>query len=137
MMAGDDNAANASSVAFERGVERGLDGGSIGAPLLHDIFGARTLALCGELMPDESADYLSGLLIGNEIREGRAWANERGAAIGCTVLIGAPALTERYMSAFALSGVETVARAVNAAAHGLWRLAQQARLTVTPRSLTV
>jgi 2-dehydro-3-deoxygalactonokinase len=104
---------------------------------LHDIFGARTLALCGELKPGETADYLSGLLIGNEIREGRAWAKGRGAEAARTVLVGAPALTERYTRAFALSGVETIAGVRNAAAVGLWRLARQAGIVVTPASLSL
>ena len=36
-------------------------------------------------------------------------------------------------SAFAISGVATVTGSVNAAAHGLWRLAQQAGLTTMRR----
>ena len=121
------------SSAFTRGVERGLDCGSTGAPLLHDIFGTRTLVLGGEMESDESADYLSGLLIGNEIREGRAWAMARDAANARIVLIGAAALCERYASAFTIAGLRTVSGDANAAAHGLWRLAQQAGLTAKRR----
>jgi len=117
------------SSAFTRGVERGLDSGSTGASLLHDIFGTRTLVLGGEMESDESADYLSGVLIGNEIREGRAWAMRHGAANARIVLIGAAALCERYASAFTIAGLRTVSGDANAAAHGLWRLAQQAGLT--------
>ncbi len=53
--------------AFSRGAARGLDEGE----LSHDIFGARTLALTDVLASDDVADWLSGLLIGREIR-GRA-----------------------------------------------------------------
>ena len=58
----------AARAAFARGVARGLGAGG----LAHDIFGARTLALAGELAPGDVADWLSGVLIGREIRDARA-----------------------------------------------------------------
>jgi hypothetical protein len=58
---------------------------------------------------------------------GHAVANAR------IVLIGAAALCERYTSAFAIAGLCTVSGDANAAAHGLWRLAQQAGLTARRR----
>ena len=136
MMAGDGAVGDVRSPAFMRGVERSLDSGSTGAALLHDLFGARTLALCGELAPVQAADYLSGLLIGNELREGHAWAMGRGAAGARTVLVGVPALTERYASAFAALGIATHPGPINAAADGLWRIAQQSGLVPTHRSMT-
>ncbi len=51
--------------AFARGVTRGLGAGG----LSHDLFGARTLALTGELAPTDVPDWLSGLLIGREVAQ--------------------------------------------------------------------
>lgn len=48
--------------AFLKGVKRTADGA-----LLNDIFSARALRLFGELADHEVADYLSGILIGNEL----------------------------------------------------------------------
>ena len=48
--------------AFLKGVARTKDGA-----LLNDIFSARALRLFGELADNEVADYLSGILIGNEL----------------------------------------------------------------------
>ena len=50
--------------AFARGVARSGDGGH----LLHQLFGVRSLALFGELLTGQTASYLSGLLIGHEVR---------------------------------------------------------------------
>ncbi len=50
--------------AFLRGVGRSADEGG----LLHHLFGVRTLTLMDQLKEDASASYLSGLLIGHEVR---------------------------------------------------------------------
>jgi 2-dehydro-3-deoxygalactonokinase len=50
--------------AFLRGVARSADSGG----LLHHLFSVRTLALTNQLSEDSSASYLSGLLIGHEVR---------------------------------------------------------------------
>lgn len=50
--------------AFLRGVARSAEVGG----LLHHLFGARTLPLTHQLEAEETASYLSGLLIGSEIR---------------------------------------------------------------------
>ncbi len=120
------SAGEPNGPAFRRGVARGL--AADGASLLHDLFGTRTLALFGELQPADTADYLSGLLLGNEIRDGCAWAGARGVAPHRTVLVGAPALAQRYRDAFAAAGVDAVAGPADAAARGLWRIARSASL---------
>ena len=61
--------------AFALGVTRGLGAGG----LCHDLFGARTLVLIGELVPEEVSDWLSGLLIGREVRDARFWAHRKVA----------------------------------------------------------
>jgi 2-dehydro-3-deoxygalactonokinase len=63
-----------------------------GEGLLHNAFGARTLSLFGRMAAGELASYLSGLLIGEELR---SQPLEPGLEQP-VVLIGAPALIERY-----------------------------------------
>jgi 2-dehydro-3-deoxygalactonokinase len=90
--------------AFQRGVARAGDGEG----LLHNTFGVRALALFGRLSPAESASYLSGLLIGEEL--GRQTLPKSGEVI----VIGASALVERY--ALALGGMGAKVRTFGAEA---------------------
>jgi 2-dehydro-3-deoxygalactonokinase len=113
-----------SQEAFARGVRRGLDEGA----LAHDVFGARTLALTGGLAPRDVAEWLSGLLIGREIREARIWAHAAGTADARVRIIGSDVLAERYASALAQAGLTADRGASDAAARGLWRIAGQAGL---------
>ncbi|MEJ1974977.1 MAG: 2-dehydro-3-deoxygalactonokinase [Acetobacteraceae bacterium] len=104
--------------AFSRGVAavqatpRGL------APLL---FSTRSLVLTGQLPAADSLDYLSGLLIGEELRS----ALDEGDR---PVLIGEPALCQRYRHAFTQFGLPDLDVVANGAAAGLWRVALQAGL---------
>lgn len=79
-----------------------------GHGLLHNAFGARTLALFGRKTGGELASYLSGLLIGEELR------TQSVHAAADVVLVGAPALTSRYQ--LALNAVGSNARALGAEA---------------------
>jgi 2-dehydro-3-deoxygalactonokinase len=81
--------------AFLDGVRRAGEGEG----LLHNAFGARALALFERLAPAPSASYLSGLLIGEELR-----VQSPGREV---VLIGAPALTARYALALKQAGAAT------------------------------
>jgi 2-dehydro-3-deoxygalactonokinase len=56
-----------AEAAFEAGVRRGASEPSL---LLHQLFTARTLPLFDMLTRSETADYLSGLLIGAELQAG-------------------------------------------------------------------
>jgi len=98
--------------AFDDGVRRALDGRG----LLQTAFGVRTRSLFGELAAKSLASYLSGLVIGEELR-GRPLAGVRSVA-----LVGAPALTERYARALAMCRVD--ARVFDEAAvwRGLWTI---------------
>jgi 2-dehydro-3-deoxygalactonokinase len=109
--------------AFDRGLHRGL---AADAGLLHDLFGTRTLALMGDLAPEATGDYLSGLLIGDEVRAGRAWAAQQGVDDASAMLVGEPALCTRYAKAFGNAGVRAVAGPPDAAARGLWEIARSA-----------
>jgi len=79
---------------FLRGVTRAGEGNG----LLHDAFGVRALALFDRLSPAQSASYLSGLLIGEELGTQDLTAGRE------VVVIGAPALTARYALALGQKG---------------------------------
>jgi 2-dehydro-3-deoxygalactonokinase len=113
--------------AFSRGVARGLADGE----LLHDLFGARTLALTSALRPEEVADWLSGLLIGREVAAARAWAQRAGVDASHVRIIGTDALAERYELALADGGIVAARGIADAAAHGLWRIAVHAGIVAT------
>ena len=119
--------AAANDEGFRRGVSAARHAGVPGA-LLHRLFGARTLALAGELDTASAADYLSGLLIGSEIGAGVEWARQCGVAADRATLIGASALCARYAVALADAGVAVEAAPAAAAARGLWAIARQAGL---------
>ena len=108
--------------AFARGVKRGLGAGG----LSHDLFGARTLALTGELAPSDVPDWLSGLLIGRELRNGLVWAQRKGCDGASVRLAGTDALMARYAGAMTLAGIAVVRAPADSAARGLWRIAQHA-----------
>jgi 2-dehydro-3-deoxygalactonokinase len=128
MMPPGDDAGDAATAAFDRALDRGLAAGAAGAGLLHDLFGTRTLALFGDLAPAATADYLSGLLIGSELRAGRVWTAQHGVAGDHVTLVGARALSARYASAFARAGAMVVTGPDDAAARGLWHIARSAGL---------
>ena len=113
-----------ATAAFDRGVARG----SAGVGLSHAIFGARTLPLSGELAADEVGDWLSGALIGDEIRAARVWARERGIDAGFVRVIGEGALVARYVHALESLGLRAEPAPGAASAAGLYRIAQLAGL---------
>jgi 2-dehydro-3-deoxygalactonokinase len=101
-----------------RGEERGL------AALL---FTARPLALAGRLDPSEIADYVSGLLVGSEVRHMLG-----GNPAGVVALCGPPATEHRYRFALERGGASVRTVGEDAAARGLWGIALDAGLAVRP-----
>merc|ERR1740129_1914956 len=102
--------------AFQAGLRRsGREGG-----LLHHLFTCRTEGLAGAFGPRSLPSYLSGVLIGHEIREIMA----SGASMSDLTIVGSSALTERYRRAFAqVCGVEaSVLEGSSTIAHGLRRI---------------
>jgi len=100
--------------AFLRGVARAGNGEG----LLHNAFGVRALALFGRLSPAESASYLSGLLIGDELRLQAQLAGREVIAIGAAALTARYALALRQRGACVQSfGAEATWAGLNA----LWR----------------
>jgi len=83
------------AAAFLQGVAQSDNGEG----LLHNAFGARTLALFDRLPAAALASYLSGLLIGEELR------TQSLHAVRELVLIGAPSLTQRYALALRERGI--------------------------------
>lgn len=108
---------------FARGVAVGLATEAGGGSLAR-LFSARALVLAGELAGGAVASYLSGLLIGCELREAAALVAPEAAIL----LIGEPALTARYARALELAGRAHAIAAPDAAARGLHRLAALAGL---------
>jgi 2-dehydro-3-deoxygalactonokinase len=117
------NDAAFADVSFDRGVQHGLDMGG----LTHDLFAARTLALTGELEPTEVEAWLSGLLIGREVRDALAWAKQYQSSSQIRI-IGEYVLSQRYRRALEAAGLVTQPSPAQAAGQGLWLIARQAGL---------
>lgn len=90
--------------AFGQGVALSCSG----AGLLHTAFSARTLSLFSRMDASALPSYLSGLVIGEELRIQLINTNETGAGTGDeVVLIGSEGLTARYSQALAHQGVRS------------------------------
>lgn len=102
--------ANASfhEAAFLRGVERSENSGG----LLHHLFGVRTLTLMNQLEEEASPSYLSGLLIGHEVRS----AMSRPSLVH---LVGVAGLCSYYELAIKACGGSATIEDEDAAARGL------------------
>jgi 2-dehydro-3-deoxygalactonokinase len=122
-------ATESTGPAYAKGVAHGLGPGS----LAHDIFGARTLALTGELAGTDVADWLSGMMIGREVRNARTWAHRHGYDGSRVRLVGDDALLARYEVAFAQADVVVERAHKHAAAHGIWRIAVHAGIVGDPQ----
>lgn len=90
----------------------------------HQIFASRTLGLTKRLPPASLADYLSGLLIGHELMSGLKDAQDNSPLI----LIGDPALCDRYAQSLDYLGQSECTVLENTAPAGLWDLARSAGL---------
>ena len=101
--------------AFLRGVLHAREAGS----LLQGAFAVRTAALFEELAAQAGPSYLSGLVIGEELR---AQQLENSGAE--PVLVGAPALTQRYRLALGALGIASACLGAQATWRGLASLAR-------------
>jgi 2-dehydro-3-deoxygalactonokinase len=102
---------------FEAGVRRSQNPGG----LLHHVFGARSQVLAGQLAETEAGAYLSGILIGNEVRE--ALAGRQGQVVH---VIGVPDLTVLYAQAISAYGGYPERHDGEAVARGLALVGAQA-----------
>ena len=107
------------SAAFEQGVTLALHSNS----LLHTAFSTRTLSLFNRLPDAALPSYLSGLVIGDELRAQTLPTNTQ------VVLIGSEVLTQRYQQALALRDVATQRIGSQATWAGLWAIA---KILLTP-----
>ena len=113
--AGDANANDALDLtAFDDGVAHAMRSKS----LLNTAFSARTLALFKRRTSAELLSYLSGLVIGEELRAQDL--NELGEVI----VVGSEALTTRYERALAQTGVPVRRVGAEATWQGLWAISQ-------------
>lgn len=107
MMRGDDP----DMEAFAEGIERSAQPRG----LLHHLFGVRARALFGELPEKSSASYLSGILIGHELRSIRHEATV--VHLLCTAQ-----LAKLYEEAAGRIGIETKVLDPDAAVKALYRI---------------
>jgi 2-dehydro-3-deoxygalactonokinase len=85
--------------AFRAGVRRALDHHDAQA----ELFTVRARVLLGTAPREQAASYVSGLLIGSDVRIGLT-----GAASQTVIVMGRAELTELYAAALELAGVEAV-----------------------------
>ncbi|HEX2528990.1 MAG TPA: 2-dehydro-3-deoxygalactonokinase [Geminicoccus sp.] len=114
--------------AFAAGVRRAADG--TGGGLLRRLFGARALALFGELSREAGTSWLSGLLIGTELVEAK---DEFGPPPTDLTLVGGATLADRYARAAAQLGIPTRPSDPDAAFKGQFHLARLAGLLAENR----
>ncbi len=74
-----DTAADPDSPAFARGVALSA---SASGGLLHHLFLGRTEMLTGRVSPEDLRSFISGILIGHELRDARAFAEGPVTVIG-------------------------------------------------------
>ena len=99
---------------FLQGVDQSQRAGSV----LHHLFAVRTLGLFDRLSAAQLPSYLSGLLIGEELR-----TQSVPLAQGPVVLIGSDTLTQRYSLALQHLGMACQSHGAQATWAGLFALA--------------
>jgi 2-dehydro-3-deoxygalactonokinase len=99
---------------FLQGVDQSQQAGSV----LHHLFAVRTLGLFDRLSAAQLPSYLSGLLIGEELR-----TQNVPLAQGPVILIGSEALTLRYTLALQHLGIACQSHGAQATWAGLFALA--------------
>lgn len=126
-LATDPPAGRALGEAFERGLAAATD-------LVPDrglaaaLFTGRTLVMGGRLRPDEVSDYLSGLLIGDEVNHVLGgFAQGSGQVSVC----GSTGLSARYSRALEVRGVHARVAPEDVTVAGLWSLARSAGMIET------
>lgn len=136
--AADTTDAAAKAAAFARGLNVVRESGAAGVS--GRLFTARSLYLTGELPPATTLDYLSGLLVGEEIRSALAGQEFLGqhaetgkGPLPPIVLSGDAGLCGRYQEAFAAFGVGEARVLGDSAAAGLWQVARRAGLVSAAR----
>jgi 2-dehydro-3-deoxygalactonokinase len=107
----------ADGAPFDAGVQRSGEPGG----LLHHVFGVRALSLAGRLEDADAPAYLSGIIVGHEVRAALA-----GASGTVVHVIGAPELTALYARAISACGGFPERHNGEAAARGLAHIGEHA-----------
>lgn len=102
--------------AFREGLSRATQSEG----LLHHLFGVRAKGLFGELADTHAASYLSGLLIGHEMRAALAASPAREL-----LLLGSPELTHLYTLAAEHAGLSARTLDAEAVVRGLYLLSKE------------
>lgn len=106
---------------FHQGVAAGYKAGT---QILHTLFHVRTLPLFDLIAEDEVSDYLSGVLIGAEIRG----ATDRGVGTNQVTVVGQDSLVERYIRAFEYLQIKVTVAEDDIVARGHFSIAKSAGL---------
>ncbi len=123
MMASEDH----DEAAFVQGVAYGRRSDKPAGGLLKRLFGTRAQGLFGSVPANGAHAFLSGLLIGCEIREALACLGDTSAFAHVTIL-GTQELTALYTVALGQFGLETRVGPDDAAAKGHYAIAKAAGL---------
>lgn len=111
--------------AFGRGLDVSAQPTKNGG-ILNTAFSARALVITGRLAPDEVDDYLSGLLIGDEVAGiARSWLGDETQEI---LLCGETGLNDRYRRALERFGLAVTVEVARSAPAGMWQVAVAAGL---------
>ena len=129
MPAGVDAKPEDEEEAFAIGLRTAQSAGPGDLP--HQLFATRTLGLTKRLPPEALAHYLSGLLIGHELRSGLTLLAEMPAGTPL-LLIGDPGLCHRYTCGLAAFGITPTAQLGNTAPRGLFQFAASAGVLPPP-----
>ncbi|PRY20405.1 2-keto-3-deoxygalactonate kinase [Aliiruegeria haliotis] len=106
---------------FAQGVSCGLARESY---LLHDLFRVRTLPLLGRMAGNAVADFLSGMLIGAEVKA----AQIRGDTNETITIVGRCDLADRYETALKIAGKTSQRLSEDTVAHGHYLIARAAEI---------
>jgi len=87
----------------ETAFARGVQATAAGSQLLNRLFSARSLALFGRLEGDKMASYVSGMLVGTEMRDAlAAWPDLGRTGVTC---IGSAGMIARYGACASILGL--------------------------------
>jgi 2-dehydro-3-deoxygalactonokinase len=114
------------SLPWEQGLESFQAACALAAEgaLLNSLFMVRSQGLFGKLASELQPDYLSGLLIGEEIREGLALSGNTGPIH----LVCNAALFRRYQAALSVFGIASSACTPQASFRGMLAIARERAL---------
>jgi 2-dehydro-3-deoxygalactonokinase len=91
--------------AFERGVRLTLDSDS--GQFVHGLFSVRTLQVLGDLKPEQAKSYLSGVLIGSDVRAALMAPEWTISELSSITLIGSQSLCRLFSKSLEMKNIST------------------------------